>query len=92
MGWHNLDQVTVPARQELAADTKTMGAAPGIISCLAPSPDRSGLLAAGSYSGAAALFDEATGELLFLLAGHSGGVTQVPPCRTRRLRCFCCSR
>ncbi len=56
-------------------------AAPGIVSCLAPSPDRSGLLAAGSYSGAAALFDEGAGELLFVLAGHVGGVTQA---RARR--------
>lgn len=51
------------------------------MSCLAPSPDRSGLLAAGSYSGAAALFDEGAGELLFVLAGHVGGVTQA---RARR--------
>ena len=79
------NQPALPARQQSAAHVHNVGAAPGIISCLAPSPDRSGLLAAGSYSGVAALFDEATGELLFLLAGHSGGVTQVrplPPPRT----------
>ena len=67
------------------ADVHNVGSALGIISCLAPSPDRSGLLAAGSYSGAAALFDEATGELLFLLAGHSGGVTQARPLPPRAL-------
>ena len=51
---------------------------PGIISCLAPNPDRSGMLAAGSYSGAAALVDPRTRELLCLLeGGHAGGITHV---------------
>ncbi|KAI7843049.1 hypothetical protein COHA_003223 [Chlorella ohadii] len=51
---------------------------PGIISCLAPNPDRSGMLAAGSYSGAAALVDPRTRELLCLLeGGHAGGITHL---------------
>ncbi|PRW60676.1 telomerase Cajal body 1 [Chlorella sorokiniana] len=51
---------------------------PGIISCLAPNPDRSGMLAAGSYSGAAALVDPRTRELLCLLeGGHTGGITHL---------------
>ena len=40
------------------------------------------LLAAGSYSGAIALYDARTWEQVFLLQGHKGGLTQVrlPPC------------
>ena len=51
----------------------------GIISCLALNPDRTGMLAAGAYSGVAALYDAAArGALIALLEGHTGGVTQVP--------------
>jgi hypothetical protein len=51
---------------------------PGIISCMAPNPDRSGMLAVGSYSGGAALLDARTRELLCLLeGGHTGGLTHV---------------
>ncbi|KAK9831400.1 hypothetical protein WJX81_001243 [Elliptochloris bilobata] len=63
--------------REIVTHRRRQDGLSGIVSCLAPNPDRSGLLAAGSYSGAAALFDENSGELLFLLAGHVGGVTQV---------------
>lgn len=50
----------------------------GIVSCLAPNPDRSGMLAAGSYGGSAALLDPRTRELLCLLeGGHAGGVSHL---------------
>lgn len=49
----------------------------GIISCLAYNPDRSGMLAAGAYSGVAALYDAATLAPMALLPdGHSAGITQ----------------
>ena len=40
-------------------------------------PDGSGLLAAGSYSGTAGLYDSRTNELLYVLQGQKGGLTQV---------------
>ena len=49
------------------------------MSCLASCPDGSGLLAAGAYSGSAALYDQHTLELLFVLQGHTGGLTQARP-------------
>ena len=53
----------------------------GMVSCMAFSPNGD-LLAAGSYSGAIALYDARTWEQVFLLQGHKGGLTQVrlPPC------------
>ncbi len=58
----------------------------GIVSCLACNPDRSGMLAAGAYSGDAGIFDERTGELQYVLQGQKGGITQVcEPCRLRTL-------
>lgn len=50
---------------------------PGIISCISFDPGNSGLMAAGSYSGVAALYDCRTKEQLCLLEGHVGGVTHV---------------
>lgn len=53
---------------------------PGIISCLAfPSPSSSNpdIMAAGSYSNAAALYDLRTKEQLAVLEGHAGGVTHM---------------
>lgn len=45
---------------------------------MACNPDRGGMLAAGSYAGAAALLDSRTKELLCLLeGGHAGGITHV---------------
>ena len=35
------------------------------------------MLAAGAYSGTVALFAEGNGELLYVMDGHHGGVTQV---------------
>ena len=49
----------------------------GIISCLAFSPGSEGLLAAGSYNKTTALYSEHNAELLFVLHGQEGGVTQV---------------
>ncbi len=36
------------------------------------------MLAAGAYSGDTGIFDEGTGELLYVLQGQKGGITQVP--------------
>ena len=44
---------------------------------MAFTPEHGGLAAAGAYSGCAALFDEGTQEMLFVLSGHKGGITQV---------------
>ena len=51
----------------------------GIISCLAYSPLGDGLLAAGAYSGTAALYDTRTLGATCILSGHTGGITQVCP-------------
>ncbi|EFN60077.1 hypothetical protein CHLNCDRAFT_133375 [Chlorella variabilis] len=49
-----------------------------IVSCMALNPDREGMLAAGSYSGAGLLLDTRTRGLLCLLeGGHSGGLTHL---------------
>ncbi|KAK9815178.1 hypothetical protein WJX73_009848 [Symbiochloris irregularis] len=50
---------------------------PGIVSCMACNPDRSSMVAAGAYSGTAALYALDSQELLVLLQGHRGGLTQV---------------
>ncbi|KAL2643010.1 hypothetical protein R1flu_010597 [Riccia fluitans] len=49
----------------------------GIISCIAVSPDKGGLLAAGSFNRTTALYDEKSLEQLFVLHGQQGGLTQV---------------
>ncbi|KAI3429583.1 hypothetical protein D9Q98_005669 [Chlorella vulgaris] len=50
----------------------------GIVSCMALNPDRSGMLAAGSYSGAGLLLDTRSREALCLLeGGHGGGLTHL---------------
>lgn len=52
----------------------------GLVSCIDFTPPVCGptaLVAAGSYSGSAALFDPLTGEMAFVLEGHTGGITQV---------------
>ena len=71
----------LPGRRDcstLMAHKKGTEGLPGIISCMAPNPDRSGMLAVGSYSGGAALLDARTRELLCLLeGGHTGGLTHV---------------
>jgi len=57
--------------------TNTKDGQTGIISCLAFSPNSEGLLAAGSYNRTTALYSEHNAELLFVLHGQEGGVTQV---------------
>ncbi|CAA0835982.1 Transducin/WD40 repeat-like superfamily protein [Striga hermonthica] len=49
----------------------------GIISSIAFSPTNSGMLAAGSYSQTTAIYREDNMELLYVLHGQGGGVTQV---------------
>ena len=50
----------------------------GLISCIATNPDRSGLIAAGSYSKTVCLYVENDDSaVLAELHGHTGGVTQV---------------
>lgn len=47
------------------------------MACLAYNPDRSGMLAAGAYSGVAALYDAASLAPMALLPdGHRAGITQ----------------
>lgn len=49
----------------------------GIISSIAFSPTDSGMLAAGSYSQTTGIYREDNMELLYVLHGQEGGVTQV---------------
>ncbi|KAL3627647.1 hypothetical protein CASFOL_029010 [Castilleja foliolosa] len=49
----------------------------GIISSIAFSPTDSGMLAAGSYNQTTAIYQEDNMELLYVLHGQEGGVTQV---------------
>lgn len=61
------------------------GGQPGIISCIACAKDTTGIMAAGSYSGIAALYDYRTPtQQLALLEGHTGGITHLKfsPCGT----------
>ena len=51
--------------------------AAGIISCMACNPERSAMLAAGSYLGDTGIFEENSGDLLYVLQGQRGGITQV---------------
>ena len=69
-----IDCVFCPPLQSTEQDCSVCA---GIVSCIAFNPDRSGLIAAGSYSGQAGLYDASTHELLFLLQGQKGGLTQV---------------
>lgn len=61
----------------VAKDVQTAIMPAGIVSCMAFNPDRKGQMAAGSYSGQAALYDSDSNDLLFLLQGQKGGLTQV---------------
>jgi WD40 repeat protein len=83
-GYENMIQVfdtTRPGQATQRISTtptrKSRGGQKGIISCLAFSPDYSGLLAAGSYSKNIGLYDAATGELCSHFGDLDGGVTQV---------------
>ena len=44
---------------------------------MACNPDRSAMLAAGSYLGDTGIFEENSGDLLYVLQGQRGGITQV---------------
>ncbi|KAH7650721.1 Guanine nucleotide-binding protein [Dioscorea alata] len=48
----------------------------GIVSSIAVSPSHSGMLALGSYNQSTALYAEDNMELLYVLHGQSGGITQ----------------
>lgn len=75
-----LFQTAVPGRscRMRRTHSKKDSGQPGIISCLAFSPDTEGLLAAGSYSGVAALYDGRTlAPAAVMSGGHSTGITQV---------------
>lgn len=63
------------------ADTTWLTKAPlaGIISCMDFSPDDPNMMAAGSYSSVAAVYDVASGSPALILSGHRGGLTQVCP-------------
>ncbi|MCO5573848.1 hypothetical protein L7F22_027623 [Adiantum nelumboides] len=57
--------------------TSTRDGQTGIISCLAFNPCNTGVLAAGSYDRTTGVYAEDNVELLFVLHGQEGGVTQV---------------
>lgn len=69
--------------QELPTfNRKTHEGYKGIVSCFAFNPDRSGLMATGSFEQKIGLCLEQTGETLYVLEGQKGGITQVmfTPC------------
>lgn len=49
----------------------------GIISCMEFNPDRSGMLAAGSFARSTCIYCERSGEMICELQGQEGGVTHV---------------
>ncbi|DBB13553.1 TPA: hypothetical protein ACH3X3_000587 [Trebouxia sp. C0006] len=63
--------------QTITTFQKGQDGQPGIISCLDFSPDDPNLMAAGSYSSVAAVYDATSGSAAFILSGHKGGLTQV---------------
>jgi WD40 repeat protein len=70
-------------KKEKSNNGQSGGGQPGIISCIACAKNTPGLMAAGSYSGVAALYDYRTPtQQLAVLEGHSGGVTHLKfsPC------------
>lgn len=56
---------------------------------MACNPDRSAMLAAGSYLGDTGVFEENSGDLLYVLQGQRGGITQAWPHLLRQLFCVC---
>ncbi|VDI49225.1 Hypothetical predicted protein [Mytilus galloprovincialis] len=50
---------------------------PGIISCIAASPQGGGVYAAGSYARAIALYHEPEGNMVCMFQGQQGGVTHI---------------
>jgi len=83
-GYENMIQVFDTSRPGQAIQKisttptrKSRNGQKGIISCLAFSPDYSGLLAAGTYSKNIGLYDITTGKLCSHFGDLDGGVTQV---------------
>lgn len=72
--------------------TEGLHVSTGIISCLDFSPEDPNLVAAGSYSSIAAVYDAASGSAAYILSGHKGGLTQVgaPIITTSFTLCYCC--
>ena len=71
--------VTRPGREYETVSTyvkRRRDCLPGMISCIAYSP-LGDMVAAGSYSSSIAIYDPRTWEMLFLLQGHKGGLTQL---------------
>lgn len=70
--------VSRPGRQCIQRPTfvKHQGQ-PGIISCIAASPQGGGIYAAGSYARAIALYHEPDGNMLCMFEGQQGGVTHI---------------
>jgi hypothetical protein len=69
-----------PGREHTTLATHRRGqeGQPGIVSCLAFAPGGGGAtMAAGAYSGVAALYDARSREQLLVLEGHAGGVTHL---------------
>ncbi|KAL3137114.1 hypothetical protein ABBQ32_006692 [Trebouxia sp. C0010 RCD-2024] len=64
--------------QTITTFQKGQDGQPGIISCMDFSPDDPNMMAAGSYSSVAAVYDVASGSAAFILSGHTGGLTQAP--------------
>lgn len=63
--------------QQHSTVTSTKDGQTGVISCLAFNPCNMGILAAGSYDRTTAVYAENNMELLLVLHGQEGGVTQV---------------
>ncbi|ESN99238.1 hypothetical protein HELRODRAFT_162754 [Helobdella robusta] len=49
----------------------------GLISCFAFNPSIAHMYACGSYSKSVSVYDDSTGEMLYLLLGHQGGLTHL---------------
>eukprot|EP00242_Pyramimonas_sp_CCMP2087_P004178 CAMPEP_0198217554 /NCGR_PEP_ID=MMETSP1445-20131203/64622_1 /TAXON_ID=36898 /ORGANISM="Pyramimonas sp., Strain CCMP2087" /LENGTH=371 /DNA_ID=CAMNT_0043894293 /DNA_START=240 /DNA_END=1351 /DNA_ORIENTATION=+ len=72
--------VSRPGRQCKSVPThqkKTKEGQSGILSCISHNPDRQGMMAVGSYHRTVGVYMASTLELMFVLHGHQGGVTQV---------------
>ncbi|KAI0235615.1 Telomerase Cajal body protein 1 [Lamellibrachia satsuma] len=66
-----------PGRDCQQRPTYTKEGQAGIISCIAFNPQMPDIYAAGSYLRSVALYSEPKGEMLCMLQGQQGGVTQV---------------
>lgn len=89
---HNLDGRLIAASTTYAWLLHTWPCVdPGMISCIDFNPDDPNMMAAGSYSSVAAVYDVASGSAAFILSGHKGGITQVCSAYTpRQYLLVCC--